>query len=102
MVFRGFNHTKTPMARFAPRVMTASLLAFVAIAATGTIVVSAHAQEAERPIGLFDRIFSGSERFGGGSERAPSAGPIARRRCPTPTSCCASTVSKPRSGSSPA
>ena len=73
MVFRGFNHTKTPMARFAHRVTTASLLAIVAIAATGTIVVSAHAQEAERPAGLFDRIFSGSERFGGGSERAPSA-----------------------------
>jgi len=73
MVFRGFNHTKTPMARFAQRVTTASLLAIVAIAATGTIVVSAHAQEAERPAGLFDRIFSGSERFGGGSERAPSA-----------------------------
>ena len=38
-----------------------------------SIVVSARAQEAERPTGLFDRIFSGSERFGGGSERAPSA-----------------------------
>ena len=73
MVFRGFNHTKTPMARFAPRVTTASLLAFVAIAATGPIVVAARAQEAERPAGLFDRIFSGSERFGGGSERAPPA-----------------------------
>ena len=73
MVFRGFNHTKTPMARFAPRVTTASLLAFVAIAATGPIVGAARAQEAERPAGLFDRIFSGSERFGGGSERAPSA-----------------------------
>jgi len=70
MVFRGFNHTKTPMARFAPRVTTASLLALLAIAAAGPIVVSAHAQEAERPTGLFDRIFSGSERFGGGSERA--------------------------------
>ena len=76
MVFRGFNHTKTPMARFAPRVTTASLLAFVAIAATGPIVGAARAQEAERPAGLFDRIFSGSERFGGGvGERAPSAGP---------------------------
>src|SRR4051812_25433186 len=73
MVFRGFNHTKTPMARFAPRVTTASLLAFVAIAAAGPTVSSARAQEAERPAGLFDRIFSGSERFGGGSERAPSA-----------------------------
>ena len=101
MVFRGFNHTKTPMARFAPRVTTASLLALLAIAATGPMVVSAHAQEAERPTGLFDRIFSGSERFGGGSERR-AVRPIARRRCPTPTSCCASTASKPRSGSSPA
>ena len=45
MVFRGFNHTKTPMARFAPRVTTASLLALLAIAAAGPIVVSAHAQE---------------------------------------------------------
>ena len=70
MVFEGFNHTKTPMARCAPRVMTASLLALVALAA-GPTVSSARAQEAERPIGLFDRIFSGSERFGGGvGERA--------------------------------
>jgi len=76
MVFKGFNHTKTTMARFAPRVTTASLLAFVAVAAAGPIVSSARAQEAERPTGLFDRIFSGSERFGGGSERStPSAGP---------------------------
>ena len=75
MVFKGFNHTKRPMARCAPRVMTASLLALVALAA-GPTVSSARAQEAERPIGLFDRIFSGSERFGGGGgERAPSAGP---------------------------
>ena len=69
MVFRGFNHNKTPMARFAPRVTTASLLALLAIAAAGPIASSARAQEP----GLFDRIFSGSERFGGGSERAPSA-----------------------------
>src|SRR5258705_1554981 len=75
MVFKGFNHTKTPMARCAARGMTASLLALAALAA-GPTVSSARAQEAERPIGLFDRIFSGSERFGGGgSERAPSAGP---------------------------
>jgi tol-pal system protein YbgF len=69
MVFRGFNHNKTPMARFAPRVTTASLFALLAIAAAGPIGSSARAQEP----GLFDRIFSGSERFGGGSERAPSA-----------------------------
>src|SRR4051794_37715649 len=72
MVFKGFNHTKTPMARFAPRVTTASLLALLAIAAAGPIGSSARAQETERQPGLFDRIFSGSERFGGG-ERAPSA-----------------------------
>jgi tol-pal system protein YbgF len=73
MVFRGFNHNKSPMARFAPRVTTASLLALLAIAATGPIASPARAQETERSPGLFDRIFSGSERFGGGSERAPSA-----------------------------
>ena len=73
MVFRGFNHNKTPMARFAPRVTTASLLALLAIAATGPIASPARAQETERSPGLFDRIFSGSERFGGGSERTPSA-----------------------------
>lgn len=74
MLFKGFNHTKTKMARFAPRVTTASLLAFVAVAAAGPTFSSARAQVAERPTGLFDRIFSGSEHFGGGSDRAPSAG----------------------------
>ena len=69
MVFKGFNHTKTFMPRFAPRVTTASLLAFVAMAAAASAALPARAQEAG-PTGLFDRIFSGSERFGGGSERA--------------------------------
>src|SRR6478609_1092623 len=69
MVFKGFNHTKTFMPRLAPRVTTASLLAFVAIAAAASAALPARAQEAG-PTGLFDRIFSGSERFGGGSERA--------------------------------
>src|SRR6476469_9707060 len=73
MVFRGFNHNKTPMVRFAPRMTTASLLALLAIAAAGSFASSARAQETDRSPGLFDRIFSGSERFGGGSERAPSA-----------------------------
>jgi tol-pal system protein YbgF len=62
MVFTGFNHTKTAMARSAPRVTTASLLAFVVVAASGSMVSSTRAQEAERPTGLFDRIFSGSDR----------------------------------------
>ena len=69
MVFKGFNHTKTFMPRLAPRVTTASLLAFVAMAAAAWAALPARAQEAG-PTGLFDRIFSGSERFGGGSERA--------------------------------
>ncbi|MEA2962210.1 MAG: hypothetical protein QOI46_2308 [Alphaproteobacteria bacterium] len=69
MVFAGFIHTKTAMARSAPRVTTAFLLALVVVPASGAMVSSARAQEG----GLFDRIFSGSERFGGGSERAPSA-----------------------------
>jgi TolA-binding protein len=69
MVLKGFNHTKTFMPRLAPRVTTASLLAFVAIAAAASAALPARAQEAG-PTGLFDRIFSGSERFGGGSERA--------------------------------
>ena len=69
MVFKGFNHTKTFMPRLAPRVTTASLLAFVAMAAAASAALPARAQEAG-PTGLFDRIFSGSERFGGGSERA--------------------------------
>jgi len=52
------------------------VLAIAAMAAAWTLTSAARAQEGERP-GLFDRIFGGSERFGGGpTERGtPPAGP---------------------------
>jgi tol-pal system protein YbgF len=60
------------MARFALRVTTAFALGLAIMAAAHP---GAWAQESERPFGLFDRIFSGSERFNGGNERGdPSAG----------------------------
>src|SRR5262245_12247925 len=76
MVLQGSNHTTTPMARFAFRVTTASALSLAIVTAVPLVPSTAQAQETERPFGLLDRIFSGSERFGGGSERgaSPSAG----------------------------
>jgi len=71
MVLQGSNHTATPMARFAFRVTTTSVLS-LAIVAAALVPSTAQAQETERPFGLLDRIFSGSERFGGGSERGAS------------------------------
>jgi len=64
------------MARFAFRVTTASALSLAIVTAVPLVPSTAQAQETERPFGLLDRIFSGSERFGGGNERgaAPSAG----------------------------
>src|SRR5262245_58148460 len=60
------------MARFALRVTTAFALGLATMAAAHP---GAWAQESERPFGLFDRIFSGSERFNGANERGdPSAG----------------------------
>ena len=61
------------MARFPLRVTTASVLAFAAMAAA--CPAQAWAQEAERPFGLFDRIFSGSESFGGGSNERGGPAP---------------------------
>jgi tol-pal system protein YbgF len=63
------------MARFALRVTTASALGLVMMMAANPTLSTAWAQEGERPFGLFDRIFSGSERFNaGGNERgAPGA-----------------------------
>jgi tol-pal system protein YbgF len=72
MVLQGSNHTTTPMARFAFRVTTASALSLAIVTAVQPAPSTAQAQEAERPFGLLDRIFSGSERFGGGSERGAS------------------------------
>jgi tol-pal system protein YbgF len=74
MVLKGSNRTR-PMGRFALRVTTASVLAFAAMTAAWPAQSRAWAQEAERPFGLFDRIFSGSDRFGGGgNERSAPAG----------------------------
>src|SRR5438105_5886013 len=58
------------MARFAIRtIMPAALALVVTCAAFAT----ARAQEGERPIGFFDRIFTGSERFGA-TDVTPAAG----------------------------
>jgi tol-pal system protein YbgF len=63
------------MARFALRVTTAFALGLAMMAAVRPSLSTARSQESERPFGLFDRIFSGSERFNGGNERSdPSAG----------------------------
>ena len=72
MVLQGSNHTTRPMARFAFRVTTASALSLAILTAVPPAPSTAQAQETERPFGLLDRIFSGSERFGGGSERGAS------------------------------
>src|SRR5262245_32221402 len=72
MVLQGSNHSTTPMARFAFRVTAASALSLAIVTAVPLAPSTAQAQETERPFGLLDRIFSGSERFGGGSERGAS------------------------------
>jgi tol-pal system protein YbgF len=69
MVLEGSNHTTTPMTRFALRVTTASALSLAMMVAVCPALSTAWGQETERPFGLLDRIFSGSERFGGGNER---------------------------------
>jgi tol-pal system protein YbgF len=58
------------MARFATRAITLSALALMATCAA---LASARAQDSQRSPGFFDRIFTGSERFGA-SEVAPAAG----------------------------
>src|SRR5262245_62064152 len=72
MVLQGSNHTTAPMARFAFRVTTAAALSLAIVTAALLVPSATQAQETERPFGLLDRIFSGSERFGGGSERGAS------------------------------
>jgi len=54
-------------------VTTASALAFTAIAAACLVPNKAWSQESDRPFGLFDKIFGGSERVGG-ERNAPPAG----------------------------
>jgi tol-pal system protein YbgF len=72
MVFEGSNHTSTAMARFALRVTTASALGLAMILVARPAPI-AWAQDSERPFGLLDRIFSGSERFNSGSGRDDGA-----------------------------
>ena len=72
MVFEGSDRTKMPMTRFAqslPRVAVAAALAAAAVATACPVT----AQEGDRPFGLFDKIFGGSERVGGGGDRAAPA-----------------------------
>jgi len=79
MVFGGPNHTAIPMARLVFRASAVPALALAAMAVVAA-TSAAWTQESERP-GLFDRIFGGSERFGGGSERgAPPPQPPAPDR----------------------
>jgi tol-pal system protein YbgF len=71
MLFGHSNRTKFLMARVASRANTTSSLMFLLTfvwAATGP----AWTQESDGPFGFFDRMFSGSERMGGGGggERA--------------------------------
>ena len=82
MVFQSLNHTKIPMARLAFRAPAASVLALAVVTAAYSAATPAWAQE-----GLFDRIFGGSERLGGGERSAPSPGRSARERFnrPVPT-----------------
>jgi tol-pal system protein YbgF len=74
MVLRASSRTKISRMRFTSarvrsRATTASALALLAIAAVCPALESARAQE-----GLFDRIFGGSERFGGERAAQPAAG----------------------------
>src|SRR5271165_4281507 len=69
MVSGNFNYALNPMTRFAVR--RASALALMVIATAGAGFSRASAQESERPAGLFDLIFGGSERMGG-ERSAPS------------------------------
>jgi tol-pal system protein YbgF len=63
------------MARLIFRASAFFVLGFAAIAASPLACGSASAQEGERSMGLFDRIFGGSERLSGGSGAERSAIP---------------------------
>jgi tol-pal system protein YbgF len=64
------DHIVKPMARFATCAITLSALALMATCAA---LASARAQDSQRSPGFFDRIFTGSERFGA-SEVSPAVG----------------------------
>jgi tol-pal system protein YbgF len=74
MVAARLNDTQSAMARLAFRASIATAFAFLLTAAAIAAPDVAGAQEGERPVGLFDRVFGGSERLsGGGAERAAAA-----------------------------
>jgi tol-pal system protein YbgF len=63
------------MARSALHVTALSALSLAVMTASLALSAAHAQQETDRPFGLLDRIFNGSERFGSGGERtAPSAG----------------------------
>ena len=68
MVIRSSNRTKMSMARLGRRASIAYALAVVAVTAACLAADGVRAQE-----GFLDRIFNGSERFGGGDRAAPVA-----------------------------
>ena len=63
------------MLRSTTRAATSALVIALAAAAWSVATCPVHAQEGERPFGLLDRLFSGSERLGGErSAQPPGAG----------------------------
>jgi tol-pal system protein YbgF len=82
MVFVRSGNTKIPAMRFSFlarcefRAVKASALAFAVMTAACPVFGAAGAQETERPFGLLDRIFGGSERVNGtpGEQSAPPPG----------------------------
>jgi tol-pal system protein YbgF len=66
------------MARVAFRANTALALLLLPTAFIGVSLNDASSQESEAPFGLFDRIFSGSERMGGSTAERPVPGRIAQ------------------------
>jgi tol-pal system protein YbgF len=82
MVFVRSGNTKIPAMRFSFlarcefRAVKASALAFAVMTAACPVFGAASAQETERPFGLLDRIFGGSERVNGapGEQAAPAPG----------------------------
>ena len=72
MLFEHSNHTTFLMARVASRANTTSSLIFLLITFVWAATGPAWTQESDGPFGFFDRMFSGSDRMGGGggAERA--------------------------------
>jgi tol-pal system protein YbgF len=86
MVFVRLGHTKLPEMRVSFlagcefRAVKASALAVAVMAAACLVFGTARAQETERPFGLFDRIFGGSDRVNGGGPGERAAPPAGQER----------------------